>query len=687
MSALRRSSFATVVGVLVLGGSSLLAGATTAAGAASATPTATSSITAPVPTGAAPSPQEGLNDISCPSLGTCVAVGVYTTAASDPSNSSPGFPSPMETTLANGTWSALGLALPSNANLAQPESSLNGISCPVATWCVAVGQYALAGGGKDPLLESLGAGGIWTAMNAPLPSDAGNDPTLQSVSCPAVGSCVAVGSVNGLGAGANVFVPVIETLSGGNWTVTEPNLPSNAYIGSGAAGPLGSLSGVDCTATGSCVAVGAYGITQSTDAPLVESLSGGAWTPQFAPSPATTTSDTPTTDNAVFNSVSCPANASCVAVGSFSDVTASVNTLVDSLTSGAWALVQASSVTGAQLVGISCGAVGSCVATGSNAARTSATLIETLQSNTWTHRTVPTPTGATTPVLGGVSCLTANACALVGSYQSSSGQQGFIDPGVNGGGSGSDTTPSNGVAVGMAASADGDGYWIATSTGFVEAFGDATFYGDEAGVALKKPIVAVEATPDGKGYWLLGGDGGIFTFGDANFYGFTGALTLARPVVGMASTADGKGYWIVASDGGVFSYGDAAFQGSTGNIHLNKPVVGIATDLATGGYWLVASDGGVFSFNAHFYGSTGDLTLNKPIVGIEAAPDGSGYRFVASDGGIFSFNLPFEGSNGNSHLPAPVVGLTASGSAGYWMIDQLGDIYSFGGTGYYGGGV
>ena len=72
------------------------------------------------------------------------------------------------------------------------------------------------------------------------------------------------------------------------------------------------------------------------------------------------------------------------------------------------------------------------------------------------------------------------------------------------------------------------------------------------------------ATPDGQGYWLVASDGGIFTFGDATFYGSTGALHLNQPVVGMAATPDGQGYWLVASDGGIFTFGDAKFYGSAG---------------------------------------------------------------------------------------------------------------------------
>ncbi len=197
----------------------------------------------------------------------------------------------------------------------------------------------------------------------------------------------------------------------------------------------------------------------------------------------------------------------------------------------------------------------------------------------------------------------------------------------------------------IAAAPSGTGYWLVTGSGAVAAFGSAVNHGSiPAGTQLAKPIVAMAADPATGGYWLLGGDGGVFSY-DAPFYGSTGNIHLAQPAVGMESTLDGKGYRFVAADGGIFDYGDAAFYGSTGNIHLNKPVVGMAIDPATGGYWLDASDGGIFSFNAPFHGSTGNIALAQPCVGMTAMPDGGGYRFVAADGGIFDFgNAPFEGS-------------------------------------------
>jgi N-acetylmuramoyl-L-alanine amidase len=185
------------------------------------------------------------------------------------------------------------------------------------------------------------------------------------------------------------------------------------------------------------------------------------------------------------------------------------------------------------------------------------------------------------------------------------------------------------------------------------------------------PIVGMAATPEGEGYWLVASDGGVFSFGDAAFWGSTGSSTLNAPIVGMAATPEGKGYWLVASDGGVFSFGDAAFWGSTGSSTLNAPIVGMAATPDGQGYWLVASDGGVFSFgDAAFWGSTGSLHLNRPVVGMASTGDGQGYWLVGADGGVFTFgDAIYQGSDGGQPQDPPVVGMAAApGSAGYWLV-------------------
>ena len=231
------------------------------------------------------------------------------------------------------------------------------------------------------------------------------------------------------------------------------------------------------------------------------------------------------------------------------------------------------------------------------------------------------------------------------------------------------TTALPGPTTGIAATPDGNGYWVTTATGQVTAEGDAVSYGSlPSSTQLNSPILGMAATADGKGYWLVGGDGGIFSFGDAAFYGSTGSMTLNAPVVGMAAVSGGGGYWLVAADGGIFSFGTAQFYGSTGSMVLNQPVDGMAAPPSGGGYWLVAADGGVFAFgNAQFYGSTGSLTLVKPIVAMAPTTDGGGYWMVAADGGVFAFgDAQFSGSGTGGSLTAPAVGIAAR-PGGYWI--------------------
>jgi hypothetical protein len=75
--------------------------------------------------------------------------------------------------------------------------------------------------------------------------------------------------------------------------------------------------------------------------------------------------------------------------------------------------------------------------------------------------------------------------------------------------------------------------------------------------------VGIAATADGGGYWLVGADGGVLAFGNAGFHGSFAGLPLNQPIVGMAATPDGGGYWLLGGDGGVFAAGNAVYLGGT----------------------------------------------------------------------------------------------------------------------------
>jgi hypothetical protein len=203
----------------------------------------------------------------------------------------------------------------------------------------------------------------------------------------------------------------------------------------------------------------------------------------------------------------------------------------------------------------------------------------------------------------------------------------------------------NGTCWSMAATLDGQGYWILNGdTGIVHTFGDATFAGDPAHASFPDAPrefvpngVAIVTEPNGNGYWVLevglSGLGSVVPLGSSGYFGDeVGQQTPHDGVpVGMAATPDGGGYWIVdsdgagyflvAADGGVFAFGDAQFAGSMGGAPLNAPMAGIAVDPTSGGYWLAAADGGVFSFGgAIFRGSMAGEALNQPVFAIVASP-------------------------------------------------------------------
>jgi hypothetical protein len=136
---------------------------------------------------------------------------------------------------------------------------------------VAVGSYNnTAGYGVlNPLIETL-SGGTWTATTAPTsglsPAFAANV-GLDAISCPATGSCVVVG---GYLDASNNQLALIETLSSSGWagsTAPLSGLSPAAAISPGA--PLGLLH-VSCPATGSCVAVGLYQDTSGNVQGLIE---------------------------------------------------------------------------------------------------------------------------------------------------------------------------------------------------------------------------------------------------------------------------------------------------------------------------------------------------------------------------------------------------------------------------------
>jgi hypothetical protein len=246
----------------------------------------------------------------------------------------------------------------------------------------------------------------------------------------------------------------------------------------------------------------------------------------------------------------------------------------------------------------------------------------------------------------------------------------------------------------MAATPDGNGYWLAQAEGGVFAYGDALFQGSLPGRAVTPvaPVVGIAAFPSRSGYWLVDAIGGVFAFGDARFYGSLPGdhVTPHGSIVGITATADGGGYWLVGADGGVFAFGDAVYLGSGNN---GVPRVALLSAADGGGYVLPSSTGqaplvyGHVSTVVSDQANSGPMPLDALVTGGAIAPGATGYWEVSDDGGVYAFGTaPFSGSlPGLGMTPAaPIVGMAAAPGSGYWLVGADGGVFAFGDAGYYG---
>jgi erythromycin esterase-like protein len=197
-----------------------------------------------------------LSAVSCPAAGHCTAVGSYATSAGTG-------------TLAE-TWNGQAWSISKTPNPAgSSDATLSGVSCPAVNRCVAIGGYVAPS--SQPAIAETWNGSAWTIEAVPSPANASGT-FLQGLSCRSAADCTAVGSYfNGTG-----NVTVAEGWNGTAWSiqpVPEPAGPSYA-----------TLNAVSCPGAGDCVAVG-YSTGATTTTTLAAAWNGHAWAMQPTPNP------------------------------------------------------------------------------------------------------------------------------------------------------------------------------------------------------------------------------------------------------------------------------------------------------------------------------------------------------------------------------------------------------------------
>ena len=327
---------------------------------------------------------------------------------------------------------------------------LNGDSCPVTTFCMAVGNYDL--GGRVPGLSEVLSAGTWTVKPVPSPSR-GVNVYANEVSCSSAKSCLFVGThwAGSNGASTNLA----EAWNGTSWRIIAAADPAGASFSNlddvacptskfclivGDAGTSASryhdtaytwtngtswrqisvpnpaharnseLGALACSDAAHCMAVGNYTSATGRYLPFAARWTSGRWRLLTIPA-------IPGQTRVEFQGISCPTGNECVAVGSTVDNTKQgyYHAFAERWSGGAWhlsTLRRAPSV----FLGTSCPAAGRCFASGytfPSLTTYAHQLIETWNGSTWTTQQ-PAQTAGLGGVLEHVSCASATSCETAG---------------------------------------------------------------------------------------------------------------------------------------------------------------------------------------------------------------------------------------------------------------------------------
>jgi hypothetical protein len=250
-------------------------------------------------------------------------------------------------------------------------------------------------------------GDTWSAIALPS-SPATPIGDLTGVSCSTTATCVAVG--NGF-----VATPLLhqilyaESLSQGVWTSQKLPLPPAAALNGFDAVPY--LQGVSCPSTSFCVAVGYFRRVGTHEShPLAEVYSDGSWQAVSLPLPAGAHHDAG--DGASLSSVSCTSSTSCVAVGTSDDED---YLTVETLAGQTWnadSLVSPAPGERVALSGLACPSEASCVAVGAywEGATFSRPLAAILSDHLWTLQRLRVPANALTNAALNFPMLSSVSC-------------------------------------------------------------------------------------------------------------------------------------------------------------------------------------------------------------------------------------------------------------------------------------
>jgi hypothetical protein len=272
-----------------------------------------------------------------------------------------------------------------------------------------VGNYFNKSGAEFTLAEARN-GSTWSIQSTPNPSSA-QFPALSSVSCKLASTCTAVGNYYN---SAGTDVTLAEAWNGSSWSIQSTPNPSGAK--------LSVLTAVSCSAATACTGVGNYYNTAGTQLSLVEAWNGTSWAVQPSQNP------TGATGSSLLGVVVGFSNGGGGLTVGYSTNGGGTRTSLTEANYGiyGWVVLSTPSPNGAaqsDLFGTSCSSATACMGVGysTNSSGQRVALAESWNGSSWSIQATPSPSGAKSSVLSGVSCTAPTACTAVGNYVNSAG--------------------------------------------------------------------------------------------------------------------------------------------------------------------------------------------------------------------------------------------------------------------------
>jgi hypothetical protein len=225
----------------------------------------------------------------------------------------------------------------------------------------------------------------------PTPSPVGRGAFFDGVSCGSTTNCVAVGYSQGSGGDFDLR-RLLERWNGTSWSVEVTPSAFSTMV----------FNAVSCPTAQFCAVVGA-----NENGPSIDMWNGHAW------------SERPVAFGSTLLGVSCVSAASCVAVG---EGTRS-QSLILRWNGAKWSGVTPPAHGATQLNAVTCVSAANCFAVGDGTG-SSVALVDHWNGASWSVQDIQAPAGYMYGAnLGGVACLSARSCYLVGYSPATSGDR------------------------------------------------------------------------------------------------------------------------------------------------------------------------------------------------------------------------------------------------------------------------